>query len=83
MLKRGWIRPSTSLVALLCLEVPKKIGDPRVVQDYRQVNLRTIKDRYPLLNIGEIRNRLEGAIWFTKINLRDAFYSIRIKEGEE
>jgi hypothetical protein len=43
----------------------------------------TVKDRYPLPNISELHDRLHGARWFTKIDLRDAFYSIRIKEGEE
>ena len=65
------------------MNVPKKNGKKRTVQDYRPVNAITIKDRYPLPNIGEIRNRLEGANWFTKIDLRDAFYSIRMKDGHE
>ncbi len=63
--------------------VPKKGGKLRIVIDYRRLNAITIKNRYPLLNIEEIKNRLTRAQWFTKIDLRDAFYSIRIAEGEE
>lgn len=83
LLKRGWIRPSKSSAATPCMQVPKKNGKKRTVQDYRRLNEVTIKDRYPLPNIGEIRDRLQGANWFTKIDLRDAFYSIRMKKGEE
>jgi len=63
--------------------VPKKGGKLRMVIDYRRLNAITIKNWYPLLNIEEMKNRLTGAQWFTKIDLRDAFYSIRIAEGEE
>ncbi len=54
-----------------------------MVIDYRRLNAITIKNRYLLLNIEEIKNRLTRAQWFTKIDLRDAFYGIRIAKGEE
>ncbi len=63
--------------------VPKKGGKLRIVIDYRRLNAITIKNRYPLPNIEEMKNRLTRAQWFTKIDLRDAFYGIRIAEGEE
>lgn len=63
--------------------VPKPSGKKRLVQDFRRLNNVTIKNRYPLPNIEEARDRLVGANWFTKIDLRDAFYSIRMAEGEE
>jgi hypothetical protein len=83
MLAKGWVRPSKLLAGAPCLAVPKKNGKIRIVTDYRRLNEMTVKDRYPLPNIGELHDRLHGARWFTKIDLRDAFYSIRIKEGEE
>jgi hypothetical protein len=83
MLAKGWVRLSKSLAGVLCLAVVKKNGKMRIVTDYRRLNEITIKDRYPLPNISELHDRLNGAKWFTKIDLRDAFYSIRIKEGEE
>ena len=55
----------------------------RGVIDYRRVNNLTVKNRYPLPNIGESQDRLRGAKQFTKIDLRDAFYGIRIAKGEE
>ncbi len=63
--------------------VPKKGGKLRIVIDYRQLNAITIKNWYLLLNIEEIKNRLTRAQYFTKIDLRNAFYSIRIAKGEE
>jgi len=51
--------------------------------DYRQLNDITIKDRYPLPLISDLRDRLHGAKWFTAIDLRNAYEHIRIKEGDE
>ena len=33
--------------------------------------------------ISELQDRLQGAKWFTKFDIRDGYYRIRIKEGEE
>ncbi len=63
--------------------VPKKGGKLRIVIDYKRLNAITIKNQYLLLNIEEIKNRLTRAQWFTKIDLRNAFYSIRIAKGKE
>ena len=83
MEKKGWIRKSKSPAGTPTLFVPKANGKLRMVQDYRKLNAITIKNRYPLPNIEEAMDRLSGANWFTKIDLRDAFYSIRMAEGEE
>ena len=83
MLKRGQIRKSTSPAASLILFVPKKNKELRLVVNYQRINDLTIKNRYLLPNIEESKNRLIGANWFSKIDLRDAFYSIRMAEGEE
>ena len=64
--------------------VPKPRTDKlRGVINYRRVNNLTVKNRYPLPNIRESQDRLRGAKQFTKIDLRDAFYGIRIAKGEE
>jgi len=51
--------------------------------DYRKLNDITVKNRYPLPNIKELQDRLQGAQWFTKLDLRGAYNLIRMKEGEE
>ena len=54
-----------------------------MVIDFRGLKAITDKDRHPLPNQGEMQDRLRGSKWFTKIDLRDAFYAVRMAEGEE
>jgi hypothetical protein len=82
-LRKGYIRPSTSPAGYPILWVPKKNGEERMCVDYRQLNDITIKNRYPLPLISEMRDRLQGACWFTGLDLKGAYNLIRIKEGEE
>ena len=63
--------------------MPKKNGKLRLCVDYRQLNEITIKNRYPLPLISELRDRLQGAQWFTALDLKGAYNLIRIKHGEE
>ncbi|KAK1911204.1 hypothetical protein P3342_011806 [Pyrenophora teres f. teres] len=63
--------------------VPKKDGKLRLCVDYRKLNDITIKNRYPLPNITELRDRLSRAKIFTALDLRDGYYLIRIAKGEE
>jgi hypothetical protein len=51
--------------------------------DYRGLNAITIKNRYPLPLITEIMDRVTGANYFSKIDLKDAYYRLRIKAGDE
>jgi hypothetical protein len=82
-LKKGFIRKSTSPAGYPILFAPKKDGNLRLCVDYRQLNEITIKNRYPLPNIQELQDRLQGANYFTKLDLRGAYNLIRMKEGEE
>lgn len=83
LLKKGYIRPSQSSAGSPVLFVPKPGGKLRLCVDYRSLNDITIKDRYPLPRIDELRDRLSGARFFTKLDLRDGYHLIRIKEGHE
>ena len=82
-LKKGFIRPSDSPAGYSILFARKKDETLRLCVDYRKLNDITIKNRYPLPNIRELRDRLAGARYFTKLDLRGAYNLIRIKEGEE
>lgn len=83
-LKRGFIRKSNSSVSSPTFTVPKKgTTELREVTDYRLINAITVKDRYPLPNIQACLDRLVGSDWFTKMNLKEAFYNVRMKKGEE
>ena len=83
MLRKGWIRYSKSSAGAPIIFIPKPDGTLRLCVDYRALNSMTVKDRYPLPLIGEILDRLSGAQMFTKLDLRDAYHRIRIKEGHE
>ena len=61
----------------------KKDGTLRFCVDYRQLNNITIKNRYTLPLIQELQDRLRGAQWFTKLDVRDAYHMVRMKKGEE
>jgi hypothetical protein len=39
-----------------------------------------IKDPYPLLLIDELWDRVVGCEWFTRLGLRDEYYSVRLKD---
>lgn len=83
MLSRGWIRPSSSAAGAPVLFVPKKGGQLRLCVDYRGLNKVTKKNRAPLPLISEILDRLRGARWYTKVDLKDAYHRIRIRPGDE
>ena len=82
-LELGRIRKSNSPAGAPILFSPKKDGTLRLCVDYRGLNKITRKNRYPLPLINEILDRLSGAKVFTKLDLRDAYYRIRIQEGDE
>jgi len=81
--KRGWIRASTSLAGAPIHFVKKKDGGLRLCVDYRQLNEITIKDRTPLPLIGESLDQLSSATIYTKFDIRDAYYNLRIAKGDK
>ncbi|KAI1686157.1 reverse transcriptase [Pyrenophora tritici-repentis] len=82
-LAKKYIRPSQSPAGYPIMFVPKKDGKLRLCVDYRKLNDITIKNRYPLPNITELRDRLSRAKIFTALDLRDGYHLIRIAKGEE
>jgi hypothetical protein len=81
--EKGWIRPSKSPVGAPILFVPKADGTMRLCVDYRGLNKVTIKNRYPIPLVSEMLDRFSKASIFTKLDLRDAYHRLRIKEGDE
>jgi hypothetical protein len=82
-LKKGYIRPSTLPVRYPVLFVSKLNGKLRICVDYRQLNAITVKNRYILFLIHEMQDRIKGSKIFIKIDIREGYYKIRIKESEE
>ena len=78
----GLIRPSTSPWGCGVLFVKKKDGTERLCVDYRPLNKKTIKNKYPLPNINELFEQLKGAKVFSKLDLRMGYHQIRIREED-
>jgi hypothetical protein len=63
LLVMGHIRPNTSPFAYLVILVLKKDGTLRMCIDYRALNKKMIKNRYPTPRIDELMDELHGAVF--------------------
>ncbi len=82
-LSKGYIRPSQSPMASPFFFVNKKDGKLRPCQDYRYLNEHTVKNAYPLPLITELLDKLKGAKYFTKLDIRWGYNNVRIHEGDQ
>ena len=82
-LAAGIIRPSSSPAGAGFFFVDKKDKTLRPCIDYRGLNDITIKNRYPLPLLSSAFEPLQGATIFTKLDLRNAYHLVRIREGDE
>lgn len=58
----------------------KKDGSLRIYIDYRQLNKVTVKNKYPLPRIDDLFDQLQGAKFFSKIDLRSGYHQLKIRE---
>ena len=77
-LAKGWVRPSTSSWASPVFFVSKKSGELRLVVDYRGLNAQTLPDKFPLPLIDVVIDKMHGAKVFSRLDLRNGFYQIRM-----
>ena len=82
LLDKGFIRPSTSPWAPPVLFVKKKDGTMRICIDYRELNKVTIKNKYPLPRIDDLFDQLQGASYFSKIDLRSGYHQLKVREED-
>ena len=82
-LASGIIRPSSSPLAAGFFFVKKKDGSLRPCIDFRQLNDITVKNKYPLPLLSSSFEPLVGSTIFSKLDLRNAYHLVRIKEGDE
>jgi hypothetical protein len=80
--QKGYIHPSSSPWGAAVLFVTKKDGSMRMCIDYRSFNEVTIKNKYPLPRIDDLFDQLQGAKYFSKIDLRSGYHQLRIKEAD-
>ncbi|KAD0280377.1 hypothetical protein E3N88_44511 [Mikania micrantha] len=82
LLDKGFIRPSVSPWGAPVLFVKKKDGSMRMCIDYRELNKLTVKNRYPLPRIDDLFDQLQGASWFSKIDLRSGYHQLKVREQD-
>ncbi|KAF5786109.1 putative nucleotidyltransferase, Ribonuclease H [Helianthus annuus] len=82
LVAKGFIRPSSSPWGAPILFVKKKDGSMRLCIDYRELNKVTIKNRYPLPRIDDLFDQLQGASYFSKIDLRSGYHQLKVKDED-
>ncbi|GKB61444.1 hypothetical protein Tco_0917630 [Tanacetum coccineum] len=68
---------STKLIALGSAGIRflrEKDGSFRMCIDYRELNMLTVKNRYPLLRIDDLFDLLQGSQFFLKIDIRSGYH---------
>lgn len=73
-LKDGIISPSASQYASPIVLVKKKDNSMRLCIDYRKLNQKVIKDRYPMPNMEEQLDLLQNAKVYSTIDLENGFF---------
>nr|GEX28688.1 retrovirus-related Pol polyprotein from transposon TNT 1-94 [Tanacetum cinerariifolium] len=67
---------------VLVLFVKKKDRSFHMCIDYRELNKITIKNCYPLPRIDDLFDQLQGACYFSKIDLRSEYHQLRVHEDD-
>lgn len=80
-LEEGIIRRSQSDYSSPVVLVTKKDGTKRICIDYRQLNKKIIKDRYPLPLIEDQIDQLQETKVFTTLDLKNGFFHVPIDEN--
>ncbi|GFW19993.1 retrovirus-related Pol polyprotein from transposon 297 [Trichonephila clavipes] len=80
-LEQGIIRESCSDFSSPVVVCKKKDGTMRVCIDYRKLNKKIVKDRYPLPIIEEVLDKLGNGKIFTTLDLKNAFFHVDVDEA--
>ena len=84
LLDKGYIRPSNSPFGSPVMMVPKphQPDKLRMVIDYRAVNKLTVRDRYPLPNVDQMFEELQGAKVFSTFDAIWGFWQLPLVEED-
>ncbi|GBG59707.1 hypothetical protein CBR_g54812 [Chara braunii] len=82
LLEKGWIRPNSSPYGAPVLFVWKKNKDLRLCIDYRKLNAQTIRNAGPLPRIDDLLERLGGAKFFSKLDLKSGYHQLEIRKED-
>jgi hypothetical protein len=60
----------------------KKDSSWRPCGDYRQLNLQTVEDKYPLPNMADLAARLDSCTVFSKLGLRKGYLQVPVAAAD-
>ena len=83
LLNAGFVRPAKAPYGAPVLFQKKNDGSMRLCIDYHALNKITVRNRYPLPIINDLFDRLHGAKYFSKLDLRSGYYQVRIAKEDE
>lgn len=78
LLAQNIIKPSSSEYSSKIVLVKKKNGQTRMCVDFRELNKITLRDNFPIPNIEEQIDQLKNKTYFTKLDLKNAFFHVRV-----
>jgi hypothetical protein len=82
LLEKGFIRPRVSPWGAPVLFVKKKDGSMKMCIDYKELNKLKVKNKYPLPRIDDLFDQLQGASWFSKIDLRSGYHQLKVRDAD-
>jgi len=81
MLDSGVVEHSQSPYASEVVLVKKKTGDWRVCIDFRQINAKTVPDKFPLPRMHDLLRTVRGATHFVSLDLRAGYWQIPVRQS--
>jgi hypothetical protein len=82
MIDEGVIQLSESPWAACPVLVVKPDGSTRWCVDWRGLNVVTVKDSYPMPQVNDCLEALEGAKWFCSMDLQHGYWQIPLRRED-